>query len=145
MSCLNFERLRWGGVRHLDAFYAAIDLKQFARMPVVEPTTEAIETLARVLEVAAAQPTRATPGDLAKALTKIVPGTMHERRTLIQLLGYAGVLQPSKHRSFYGDFPPYDERAAPTDKYDWAYPVVWWRGEDGLREDVVRHYFPFVG
>ena len=32
---LNFERFKWGGVRHSDPLYAALDLERFAEIDVV--------------------------------------------------------------------------------------------------------------
>ena len=38
LSVLNFERFKWGGVRHSDPRYAAFDLERFAEIDVPSPT-----------------------------------------------------------------------------------------------------------
>lgn len=40
LNVLNFERYKWGGVRHVQAHYALFDLQQFLKLAVVEHTAE---------------------------------------------------------------------------------------------------------
>ena len=48
LNVLNFERLKWGGVRHGDLLYTYFDLREFAKEVVDEPT-EADLTLFRCI------------------------------------------------------------------------------------------------
>ena len=143
LSVLNFERLKWGGVRHLQPCYAWLDLAEFRKLPIAQPTTADREIFKRLLDVIASQPSEARPNNLEKAIAGLFPSSKDERRTLLQILGYCGVLQPKAHPTFFNSYANMDDRAQPDEgKNDWAFPVLWWRGSDGVNTEAVKFYFP---
>jgi len=80
--------------------------------------------------------------DLAKQLTGILPSSLNERRTLIGILGYCGILQDSSRPSFLDGFPPHSKRPeVPWVKNDWPYPVQWWNGSCGVNDNAVAFWF----
>lgn len=86
---------------------------------------------------------RARLSDLAKALSKLLPSNDAERRTLIGILGYAGILIDPDRPDFWKRFVPADEREqTPYHKDDWPYPVQWWNGSHGVNEAAVADWFP---
>lgn len=144
LSVLNFERLKWGGVRHLSPIYVAFDLEQFSKTDVSEPTSTDFEVFDAIIEVAKSLDGSARPGDLEKAISQIVDSNEAERRVLIEILGFCGVLRPSDHRCFFESFVNYNEREyRPVNKIDWSYPVSWWRGVDGVNESALTYFFPY--
>ncbi|NJM55490.1 MAG: hypothetical protein HC841_05885 [Verrucomicrobiae bacterium] len=145
MNILNFERLKWGGVRHGSPYYALFDLSELLKLPVAVPT-EADKTIFRnILATAVSLPSKARPRDLERAIATCLQSTKHERSKLVQLLGYCGILQPKNRPGFYQEFTPYNQREdRPVHKIDWRYPVSWWQGEDSVNWDAVRFYFPTV-
>lgn len=46
LNVLNFERIKWGGLRHGDLLYTLFDLEQFTKEEIPEPVTDDIEILA---------------------------------------------------------------------------------------------------
>lgn len=143
LNVLNFERCKWGGVRHTDPLYAAFDLTQFTKFE-SEAATDADEaTLSGVIDAAATLPGDGRPGDLEKALASAIKSNKNERRVLIEILAYCGILQPTSHRGYFSGFPPQTERPLPpVHKIDWTYPVAWWRGSHGVCRAALDHYFP---
>ncbi|MEW6282225.1 MAG: hypothetical protein AB1758_26705 [Candidatus Eremiobacterota bacterium] len=145
LSVLNFERLKWGGVRHLRPSYAWFDLTEFRKLPPAKPTEKDAQILKHILSIATSQPDTARPGQLEKLLRPIVPGNTWERRIVLDILGIAGVLQPSDHPGFLHAYVDLDRRAEPPEyKNDWNYPFCWWRGSDGVNSEAVKLYFPGV-
>jgi len=145
LNVLNFERLKWGGVRHLHPGYAWFDLTQFRKLPPASPTTEDQKIFQRLLDVIASQPADARANDLEKAISKLFLSNKDERRTVLQILGYCGILQPNSHPSFFGGYANRDDRKQPDEhKNDWAFPVLWWRGCDGVNLKAVKFYFPNI-
>jgi hypothetical protein len=143
LSVLNFERLKWGGVRHDKPYYAWFDLAEFRKLPPAKPTVGANNTLKRVLEVAASQPADARPNDLEKAIAGLFPSSKEERRNVLQILGYCGILQPNAHPTFFQNYARMDDRAQPNEhKNDLSFPFLWWRGRDGVNSTAVKFYFP---
>lgn len=139
LNVLNFERFRWGGVRHENPVYIGFDLQRFAEREVPPATTEDVEILREVLKIADSQPPNARPAQLAKEIA-IVKGAIEQRRTLLQILGYAGILQPAKHPGYFDSYTPANERDDGSS--DWTYPVTWWRGSDGVNWNAVKFWFP---
>ena len=142
-NILNFERLKWGGVRHDNPQYIAFDLGIFASLERVMPSMEDYAILRAVFEMVKSLPPAARLGDLERALSKLLPSNNGERRTLISLLGYAGILVDPDRPDFRRDFVTCAEREqTPWSKDDWPYPVQWWNGSFGLNQSAVDEWFP---
>jgi hypothetical protein len=145
LSVLNFERLKWGGVRHLSPVYNAFDLEQFSQTDVAEPTPKDFEVFNAIIKAAKSLDVSARPRDLEKALAKIVDSNAAEREKLIEILGFCGVLQPRKQKGFFDSFVNYNEREdRPVNKIDWSYPISWWQGVDGVNEKALAFFFPQI-
>lgn len=145
LNVLSFERHKWGGIRHLSPEYIAFDLECFITTDQIEPTDEDRAILAAILDTLRALPKGATPNDASRALTKVIRSNNPERRVLLEILGYCSVLETAEQPGFWRRFvtdaerPPY-----PGSKNDWSYPVAWWKGVWGVKEDAVRFFFPFL-
>ena len=143
LNVLNFERFKWGGVRHSNPLYAAFDLQRFAEIDVPSPTEGDLAILRQTIEAATAMRKPARLSDLAKALAAILPSNDPERRTLIGILGYCGILRDPLRPGYFEGFPPYSRRQhTPWSKDDWPYPVKWWNGSHGTNVKAVADWFP---
>ena len=141
LSMLNFERFKWGGVRH--ERHIAFDLDQFAKLDNVEPTDRDFDFMRQIVEVVRKCEPHDKPRDLEKKLANVLKSNKAERETLIQILAYCGILQPSKRSGYFQSFTNYFERDIPSvNKIDWAYPICRWRGIDGVNQDALKYYFP---
>lgn len=142
LNVLNFERFKWGGVRHDNPLYAAFDLERFAEIDIPRPTASDLDILQQTIHAAANMPGHAKLSDLVKALAPILPSNDPERRTLIGVLGYCGVLRDPSKPSYFDQFPAYFSRPrTPWHKDDWLYPVQWWNGSHAVSADAVNHWF----
>jgi hypothetical protein len=145
LNVMNFERIKWGGVRHDQPEYIAFDLGSFDVAFDIAPQSEDFEILRSILDLAASMPPRARLGDLDKALASILRSNSAERRTLIGILGFAGILVDGSRPDFRQTFVPVDLRERThwhTD--DWPYPVQWWNGSHGVNQSAVSEWFPFI-
>jgi hypothetical protein len=83
-----------------------------------------------------------TPKKLANRLKKYKILKFNEQlsRSFVELLGYAGILQPVGHPSYLDKFitgiPP-----RKTHSSDWAYPVDFWTGKDGINKNALVFWF----
>jgi hypothetical protein len=143
-SVLNFERHKWGGVRHEHPEYIAFDLELFARLEKGQPSSEDIDIMRRILESARTADRDARPRDLEKRSAKVVKSNEAERRVLLEILGYCGILQPQGRPGYFDTFITdyHRDPPPPGNKNDWKYPVSWWRGSDGVNQKAVEYYFP---
>jgi hypothetical protein len=145
LSVLNFERLKWGGVRHASPTYIALDLELFSRTQVPSFTGEDVEILKSVFGVADSLPGTARARDLEKAISGLFKSNKAEREVLLQILGYASVLEAPDRPGYLAKFVPVSERLLPpASKIDWTYPFAWWRGSSGTNMAAVSYWFPAV-
>lgn len=139
----NFERLKWGGVRHDLPAYAGFDLSQLALIDFGEPSGADYTKLRELLYVARSLPPGARLSHLTKAFAGVIPSNEPERRVLISILGYCGILiDPSKPDFRQSYVPAAAREKPPWHKDDWPYPVCWWTGEFGIADTAVADWFP---
>jgi len=141
-SLMNFERYKWGGVRHLDPIYEMFDLTQFKTLDQYVSTAEDNEILDKIILTISDQPSGAKLADLERALSRIIQSNKWERRTLIQILGYCGILATDKYEGFYQAYTNHDSRPIPpVNKIDWTFPVCWWKGKNGISRKHLKEIF----
>ncbi len=130
LNVLNFERLKWGGVRHGDLLYTLFDLKQFQKEQITEPTETDITIFKNILSAASSCKTGDFPGVLRDRLKDIpeLESNKSERAVILEILACIGVLRPRS----------YDRET--SGKNDWTF-VEYWRGEDGYDTEMVDKYF----
>lgn len=142
LNVLNFERHKWGGVRHADPYYIAFDLDRFISEPNDAPSELDKNLLNEVFEAVASLQADAKRSDLLQAVKPIVPGNESQRRAFIGILGFAGVISVPSHSGFLKEYTDFkDRRDTPWVKDDWPYPIRWWRGGDGIDRDAVDFWF----
>jgi hypothetical protein len=128
LNVLNFERIKWGGVRHGDILYTYFDLIQFINADIPEPTDEDLYCLKEILKTIESSESTDYPSALEKRLAAVVKSSKAERQVLIEILASIGVLRPGSYdRPIKG-------------RNDWVF-VEYWRGEDKYCHEVVREYF----
>lgn len=127
LNVLNFERIKWGGVRYSSALYNWLDLELLNREYVPSPTQQSIDIFQAMLGVIENSDINDTPSHLRENLKKVFNVSKNERHFLMEILGATGILQPLRRRK---------EPA----KHDWHF-VLHWRGEDGYNKENARHYF----
>jgi hypothetical protein len=142
-NVLNFERYKWAGVEHLELEYAAFDLERFSQLDSPVPSAEDLAVFRILLTTASTMPGTARIGDLEKALGSVLPSNRNERRVLLEILGYCGILAPPDHPGFAGAFVPWRSRDVRAG--DWTYPVCWWRGFHGVNATALTMFFPMAG
>jgi hypothetical protein len=142
LSILNFERYKWGGVRHDHPEYVAFDLAQFAKLDRARPTQRDFDIMRQIVETARRCEPKARPRDLEKRLATVLTSNKAEREILIQILGYCGILQSSHHPGYFREFVNHADRTFPLERTYWTYPVIWWRGADGINQEALEYYFP---
>lgn len=128
LNVLNFERIKWGGVRHGALEYTWFDLRELAAADIPAPSAQDVAVFKEILAAVAACDAADGPGALEQKLKPVVASSKAERQMLIDILACAGVLRPLS----------YDRRV--PGRSDWRYAAAW-RGEDGYSEDAVQRCF----
>ncbi len=138
----SFYRFQWGGLKFDWPEYAAFDLEQLLKQPEHIPTIQDWDILKTLLNTARNLSASGKLADLVKALAPVVKGNANERRSLLEVLGMAGILQPQGHSSYLNEFIPHNQRGiGPGRSNDWGYPIGFWKASDGVNETAVRYWF----
>lgn len=138
----NFERIKWGGVRHDHSSYAMFDLIEFKKLPEVEPTGDDIKILKKIIEIAKLLE-NGGPRELEKAISSEFLSNKSEREMMLGILGICGILQTSNNQGYLYMFTNLYHRDPPPKgrANDWDYPISWWRAENGVNEEALQQIF----
>jgi len=132
-------------VQHTDIEYAILDLTTFPDRKVDEPGQDSVGHLTLLLAALRELPTNAQLTQLQKSISKAIQSNKFERMILLETFGYAGILCPKTKQHYGKQFVACDEAESdqPAEYYkrEWAYPVRFWTGLDGINEKVVKAYF----
>jgi hypothetical protein len=128
LNVMNFERIKWGGVRHGDLLYTLLDLRIFCTEEITEPTNEDIIIFKNILETIETSQPNDYPSTLEKRLSECIKSTKNERNILMEIMGCIEILKPASY-----DRPR-------RGRNDWKY-IEFWRGEDKYNINMVNRYF----
>ena len=92
LNILNFERLKWGGVRHAQAVYAAFDLERFLASERPEPTEQDKVILRSILDTIEGVGAEVTSPQLQGRLSGLFKSNKAEREVVLNILGFCGIL-----------------------------------------------------
>lgn len=130
---------------HTSIQYSAYDLSSFERRHVDKPGAKDLQMLGDIFASLRSLPAEAQLADLIKSLQGKLPGNKLERMKLLETFGYAGILCPRDQDHYSDGFVTSDDansrQPAEFYKREWAYPVRFWTGKDGVDEDLVTKYF----
>lgn len=144
-NVFNFERHKWGGVRHDHADYALFDLEQFLRLPKVQPTEEDRRIFRSVLNLISELPPAKKAGTYQQLITsrKILKSNKGEISVMLGILGVCGILSGSDAPCYSDYFADVFERAPIEHTNDYLYPVNRWHASDGVNEARFLEVFGF--
>lgn len=142
LNVLNFERLKWGGVRHSSPIYALMDMDLFVKNPPPAPSAEDLRIFRELMSIIRTAPVAVSSAALSNSFAGVLKSNKPERDQLIAILGLCGLLGTQEHPGFAKRFVPYSDRALPNHRFvDMAYPACWWSGAVGLNEDLLQDMF----
>ncbi|MWV43135.1 hypothetical protein GRF59_05785 [Paenibacillus sp. HJL G12] len=133
LNVLNFERIKWGGVRLNWLVYCLMDLECLRQEEELTVQIEDIEILRQMIQAIEDCGDKDAARQLEKRWKQVLPSNQHERDSVLEIWGYAGLLESKD------DYRK--ERGRGTDFMSMAT----WRGEDGYSRDMLEYYFgPFL-
>lgn len=128
LNVLNFERLKWGGVRHAQLLYNWLDLSLFQKEKIPEPSKEEVIIFHNILDCIHSSNPKDPPSKLRDRLKDAMPGSKNDRHVTMEILGCSEILRP-------GSF----DRPV-SGRHDWNF-VLYWKGEDRFNPEAVDFYF----
>ena len=128
LNVLNFERIKWGGVRHRQALYNYFDLNLFSQLQIDKPNEEDLIIFGKILRIVKQSADDDYPSKLRDRLKDVYKSSKDERSNLLKILACCKILNPKS----------YDRQT--TGRHDWDF-VEYWRGEDKYDSKAVYFYF----
>jgi hypothetical protein len=145
LNILNFERLKWGGVRHSQIIYAAMDLSLFLESELPEPSNEDILIFKALVSSIESAPIGTSSAELHRLFPKELKANKPQRDVIIGILGYCGILGTPSHPGFSAEYVSYSHRPLPDRRFvDIPYPACWWTSEVGTNKAQLVNYFAHV-
>jgi hypothetical protein len=142
LNVLNFERFKWGGVRHDRPLYAALDLELFARAAAPQPGPDNVRLLKALFDAIEKAPPRTSSASLEKHLSKALKSNKPERDVVIAILGFCDILSTNDHPGYMRRFVASSARELPDRHFvDMAYPACWWTRADGISHEAIEYWF----
>ena len=143
LNVLNFERFKWGGVRHTKSVYALFDLEQFLLLPKVTPTETDIEIFQKILDCVKLLGEQDKVGKLRDRIIKgkIFKTSKDEVSIILDELGICGILAGKQYPCFEERFVDVYDRDPVESKSDFSYPINRWRAKDGINMDRLKTVF----
>jgi hypothetical protein len=142
LNVLNFERFKWGGVRHDQPLYASLDLQLFQELPRIDPSVGDVAVFKDLLQAIEAAPVTTTSASLEKHLAQVFKSNKAERDTVVGILGLCGLLGVPAHPGYLHRFIPCSERELPGRRFvDMDYPACWWQRSDGINKEALAYWF----
>jgi hypothetical protein len=144
LNVLNFERYKWGGVRHDKLDYAVFDLEQFAKLPKVSPCERDLQIYSNILELAKQVGANMKIGSLSKLIvsSKIFKTNKSEVDIMLGILGICDIFNSEKNKGYLNNFTNADGSRDPVEyKNDFTYPVNMWHGYDGINNKAISQVF----
>lgn len=143
LNVLNFERCKWGGVRHTNVKYALFDLKQFLKLPICKHTVDDEQILHNLLHCIDELEFQNKAGALQKEITrkKLLKSNKSEVAVLLNILGICGVLSSEAYPCYAVKFSSELERDPPEHTNDYEFPLNNWRVSDGVNAERYKRVF----
>ena len=144
-NVFNFERYKWGGVRHTSPEYALFDLEQFLLLPKVTPADEDWAILKEILHTAKELDPCKKAGALRQLITKkkLLTTNKAEVEVILDILGICGILSSPDAPCYCDRFANVWERSPRELTNDFSYPVNRWYASDGINENRFLKVFGF--
>ncbi|MBI5760535.1 MAG: hypothetical protein HZA46_18625 [Planctomycetales bacterium] len=145
ISVLNFERLKYGGVRHVSPYYITFDLARFheSDRPSSSDVQQGAAVFCKIIRDIQKLPEKSGASDVVRLVSKVLHADVHESRGIAEILGICSVLETPEYPGFLRRFTHASQRDIPAfPRTHLTYPVCWWRRPHGVNFSALRTLFP---
>ncbi len=118
-------------------------LQQHAALGEHAPTEADFALFNAILEAIRTVDPKTKPREMHKVL-RAIPGfkaKKEECNGLLETLGFCSILETEKHKGYLTHYTKPGLAPSKSHSSDWAYPVDWWTGADGLNRDALQFWF----
>lgn len=143
-TALNKARFKNGGLPlQRYAYQLHFYLQRHGELPPVKPSADDFSIFNAVLACLTSVEDKCTPKDMHKELKKVEgfkPAT-DECKALLETLGYCSILETPEHKGYLTTFTNPATAPSKSRTSNWAYPVDFWTGADGVNKEALAFWF----
>jgi len=145
LNVFNFERYKFGGVRHTWLDYVLFDLEQFIKLPKVTPSNNDKEILKTILECVKKIEKKGKAGKLRDLISKekILKCNKDEISIILDTLGICGILASNQFPSYEDKFVDEYNRDPVEHNNDFSYPLNRWTASDNINHEKFEKIFNY--
>lgn len=144
MTDWNVDRYKYGSMVALkDPYKIQFHLAQHLQLAQQEPTQQDFRIFNAILDVLGSVDAKTKPKDLHKYLKKIegFKATNDQCRMLVEALGIASILETGQHKGYLTQYTNPGLAPSKSHSSNWAYPVDFWIGADGVNRKALEFWF----
>ena len=131
------------GLETVEPFPAAMLLEWFLTADVPEPRAADWKSLREVFRIIDEAPSTTTANQLGELLKSVVPGDKYDRKSVVETLGYTGLLVNAEQPGDLQQWTNWRDRAYGNERnQEMAPPACGWRREAGLDVNIFKQLFP---
>lgn len=79
--------------------------------------------------------------ECGESLEGVASEVAEHLQAILETLGYCGILASSKHRGPFHEYKSNAQVPRTSRSSDWAYPVDFWTGQDGVDQEALDYWF----
>lgn len=143
LTFCNSVRYSIGALVNTDVYHLWFHLEMALRISSVLPSESDADLFRRVIQGVLEVGASAKPKDLISVIRKQFKKAPNAERIrqIIDSLGALSILESEKHKGFYQEYTNLGLAPSKSRSSDWAYPVDWWTGANGVNENAVNFWF----
>lgn len=143
LTFFNSIRVSIGALMGTDVYMLWFNISMAQKTSVRAPIQADLEILHNLLRAIRAVPQNTKPVALIRDVKRAFPYRLstEQARTLLDMLGVLSILEPPKHKGFLNRYTNLGLAPRKSGSSDWAYPMDWWTGADGVNAAAVDHWF----
>ncbi|EIK3125427.1 hypothetical protein MLS41_10605 [Escherichia coli] len=144
LTALNRQRFFSGGLAvYKTPYEISFFLEQHSRLEYVQPGEKDFIIFNEILRVLI----EAEQGEKLTSIVKKIRGidkfkiTADQCRCLLETLGFCGIMETKEHKGYLTYFTNPGLAPSKSHSSNWAYPVDFWTGGDGINREALKFWF----
>ncbi|EJV7175466.1 hypothetical protein [Escherichia sp. 93.1518] len=141
---LNRQRFSSGGLAvYKTPYEISFFLEQQLKLEVVQPSEKDFSIFNAILKIIVDAQSGEKLTSIIKKI-KAIDGfkiTTDQCRCLLETLGFCGILETKEHKGYLTYFTNPGLAPSKSHSSNWAYPVDFWTGGDGINRDALKFWF----
>lgn len=144
LTALNRQRFGFGSmIAFKNPYQIQFFLQQQARLEDIIPTSSDYAIFNAIIDMIINAVADAKPNDMVKKLRTVAgfKASVDQCKYLLEILGFCSILENEKYKGYLAAYTNPGLAPSKSHSSNWAYPVDFWTGKDGINRDAFDFWF----